>query len=201
VWRTFGFAVGVLVFSVTAALVIGDQEKVAVLAAIALIRSLQLKAFASIQPAPTLSAIAGQGRSIIDDLYPRPCPAGRQPAAPLPPRRRAILWPHRQAISARSDRSSSAPVILAVVSGLPSSAGLIVVPACPAASRRRSRHADTRVWPRPAQYSGGRPVPAAGAAGCPQPGYLQVVRAMVVVLIGPPRRSGLRSGAAIRIAT
>lgn len=30
VWRTFGFAVGVLVFSVTTALVIGDQQKVSV---------------------------------------------------------------------------------------------------------------------------------------------------------------------------
>ena len=107
VWRTFAFAVGVFVFSVTTALVIGDQQKVsvivpaaevvAVLAAIALIRALQVKAFASIQLAPTLSAIAGQGRGIIDDLYPRPYPAGLQPAAPLPPQHRAVLWPHRQA--------------------------------------------------------------------------------------------------------
>jgi uncharacterized membrane protein len=107
VWRTFAVAIGVFVFSVTTALVIGDQEKVsvivpaaevvAVLAAIALIWSLQAKAFASIQLAPTLSAIAGQGRGIIDDLYRRPCPAERQPAAPLPPRRRAVPWPHRQA--------------------------------------------------------------------------------------------------------
>ena len=107
VWRTFAFAVGVFVFSVTTALVIGDQQKVsvivpaaevaAVLAAIALIRTLQVKAFASLQLAPTLAAIAGQGRGIIDDLYRRPCPAGQQPAAPLPPRRRAVLWPHRQA--------------------------------------------------------------------------------------------------------
>ena len=74
------------VFSVTTALVIGDQEKVsvivpaaevvAVLAAIAMIRTLQVKAFASIQLAPTLAAIAGQGRGILDDLYPRPYPAG-----------------------------------------------------------------------------------------------------------------------------
>ena len=98
VWRTFAFAVGVFVFSVTTALVIGDQEKVsvivpaaemvAVLAAIALIRSLQVKAFASIQLAPTLSAIAGQGRGIIDDLYPRPYtpgrPSGRPAAAAAP---------------------------------------------------------------------------------------------------------------------
>ena len=113
VWRTFAFAVGVFVFSVTTALVIGDQQKVsvivpaaemaAVLAAIALIRSLQVKAFASIQLAPTLAAIAGQGRGIIDDLYPRPYTPGRRPAAPLPPRRRAVLWPHRQAILQQLD--------------------------------------------------------------------------------------------------
>ena len=107
VWRTFAFAVGVFVFSVTTALVIGDQQKVsvivpaaevaAVLAAIALIRTLQVKAFASIQLAPTLAAIASQGRGILDDLYRLPYTTGQQPAAPLPPRRRAVLWPHRQA--------------------------------------------------------------------------------------------------------
>jgi uncharacterized membrane protein len=72
VWRTFAFAIGVFVFSVTTALVIGDQPKVsvivpaaevvAVLGALALIRSLQVKAFASIQLAPTLAAIAVPGR-------------------------------------------------------------------------------------------------------------------------------------------
>ena len=113
IWRTFAFAVGVFVFSVTTALVIGDQDKVsvivpaaeivAVLAAIALIRTLQVKAFASIQLAPTLAAIAGQGRGIIGDLYPRPCPAQRPPPAPLPPQRRAIIWPHRQAILQQLD--------------------------------------------------------------------------------------------------
>ena len=115
VWRTFAFAVGVFVFSVTTALVIGDQDKVsvivpaaeivAVLAAIALIRTLQTKAFASIQLAPTLAAIASQGRGIIGDLYPRPCPAHRPSAAPLPPRLRAIIWPHRQAILQQLDLS------------------------------------------------------------------------------------------------
>ena len=108
VWRTFGLAIGVFVFSVTAALVIGNDPKVsvivpitevvAVLAALALIRTLQVKAFASIQLAPTLSAIAAQGRAILDDLYPRPGTDGRPPAAPLPPLRRAVTWPSRQAI-------------------------------------------------------------------------------------------------------
>ncbi len=87
VWRTFAFAVGVFVFSVTTALVVGDQEKVsvvvpaaevvAVLAAIALIRTLQVKAFASIQLAPTLAAIAGQGRGVLEDLYPGRTRQGR----------------------------------------------------------------------------------------------------------------------------
>ena len=93
VWRTFGLAVGVFVFSVTAALVIGNDpevsvivpaaEVIAVLAALALIRALQVKAFASIQLAPTLSAIAARGRGILDDLYPRPGPgdAGSRRAA------------------------------------------------------------------------------------------------------------------------
>jgi uncharacterized membrane protein len=113
VWRTFGLAIGVFVFSVTAALVIGDDaqvsvvvpaaETVAVLAALALLRALQVKAFASIQLAPTLSAIAAQGRGILDSLYPRPGPAGRHPSAPLPPLRRAVTWPHRQAILQQLD--------------------------------------------------------------------------------------------------
>ena len=113
VWRTFALAVGVFVFSVTTALVIGDQQKVslivpavemvALLAAIALIRTLQVKAFASIQLAPTLAAIAGQGRGIVNGLYPRPYTAEPQPGVLLPPRRRAIPWPHRQAILQQLD--------------------------------------------------------------------------------------------------
>ena len=63
------------------------------LAALALIRTLQVKAFASIQLAPTLSAIATHDRGILDALYPRPGPDGRPPAAPLPPlRRSSITW-------------------------------------------------------------------------------------------------------------
>jgi len=113
VWRTFGLAVGVFVFSVTAALVIGNDpevsvivpaaEVIAVLAAVALIRALQVKAFTSIQLAPTLSAIAARGRGILDDLYPQPGPSDRDRAAPLPPLRRAVTWPRRQAILQQLD--------------------------------------------------------------------------------------------------
>jgi uncharacterized membrane protein len=114
VWRTFGLAIGVFVFSVTAALVIGNDpevsvvvpaaEVVAVLAALAMIRALQVKAFASIQLAPTLSAIAAQGRGVLDDLYAGSGPAVRPPVAPLPPLRRPVIWPRRQAILQQLDR-------------------------------------------------------------------------------------------------
>lgn len=133
VWRTFAFAIGVFVFSVTTALVIGDRDRVsvivpatemvAVLAALALIRTLQVKAFASIQLAPTLATLAGRGRRTIEDLYPRPYTADRPPAAPLPPRRRAIRWPHPQAILQQLDvhqllaAASSAVIVLRARTG------------------------------------------------------------------------------------
>ena len=107
VWRTFAVAVGVSVFSVTAALVIANDPRVpvivptvevaAVLLTVALMRVLQVKAFTSIQLAPTLAAAAAEGRGILDDLYRRPATAGPPPAAALPPVRRAVTWPHEQA--------------------------------------------------------------------------------------------------------
>jgi uncharacterized membrane protein len=115
VWRTFGLAIGIFVFSVTAALAIGNDpevsvilpaaEVVAVLAAIAMIRTLQVKAFTSIQLAPTLSAIAARGRAVIDDLYRQPCASDRKPAPlpPLPPLHRTVTWPHRQAVFQQLD--------------------------------------------------------------------------------------------------
>jgi uncharacterized membrane protein len=113
VWRTFGLAVGVFVFSVTAALAIGNDPKVsvivpaagvvAVLVTLALIRTLVVRAFASIQLAPALSAIATQGRVTIDDLYRHPRPGDRQPARQLPALTRTVTWPHRQAILQQLD--------------------------------------------------------------------------------------------------
>ena len=80
-----------------------------------------------------------------------------------------------------------------MVTGLASSAVLITMPFFSAVSRRRSRYADTRVWPHPAQYSGGRPGFSAGAAGRPHPGYLHAGRTVVLtvvvlpLVIGPPK--------------
>jgi uncharacterized membrane protein YdcZ (DUF606 family) len=50
VWRTFAFAVGMFVFSVTTALVIGDQQKVSVIAPAAEMAAV-LAATALIRPA------------------------------------------------------------------------------------------------------------------------------------------------------
>jgi uncharacterized membrane protein len=109
VWRTFGLAIGVFVFSVTAALAIGNDPKVpvivpvaevvAVLVTLALIRTLQVRAFASIQLAPTLSAIAAQG----DELYRHPAGSDRRPAPQLPPLTQTVTWPRRQAILQQLD--------------------------------------------------------------------------------------------------
>jgi uncharacterized membrane protein len=113
VWRTSGLAVGVWVFSVTAALAIGNDPKVsvivpvaevvAVLVALALIRTLVVRAFASIQLAPVLSAIATRGRATIDDLYGHPRTGGPPPPAQFPPLTRSVTWPHRQAILQQLD--------------------------------------------------------------------------------------------------
>jgi|SRR5450631_3185275 uncharacterized membrane protein len=107
VWRSFGLAIGVWVFSVTAALAIGNDPKVSVivpavevvaaLVTLALVRTLVVKAFASIQLAPALSAIAAQGRDTIDDLYRLPRTRDTSPALQLPPLIRTVRWPHRQA--------------------------------------------------------------------------------------------------------
>ena len=113
VWRTSGLAIGMWVFSVTAALAIGNDSKVSVivpavevvaaLVTLALIRTLVVKAFASIQLAPALSAIAAQGRNTIDDLYRLPRTRDTLPAVQLPALIRTVRWPHRQAILQRLD--------------------------------------------------------------------------------------------------
>ena len=80
VWRTFAFAVGVFVYSVTAGLVSGSAGRIsvavpitavlAVLVAFGMIRALQKRAFLSLQLAYVLVALASRGRAVIADVYP-----------------------------------------------------------------------------------------------------------------------------------
>jgi uncharacterized membrane protein len=79
VWRAFAFYTAVVVYSLTAALVIGQDEKtsaivpiaafIAILATIIVYRRLQMGAFKSIQLASALAQVARQGRQVIDGLY------------------------------------------------------------------------------------------------------------------------------------
>ena len=111
VWRAFAFYTAVVVYSLTAALVIGRDEKtsaivpivafVAVLAVIIVYRRLQMGAFKSIQLASALAQIARRGREVIDGLYVPKAPgsnaadgAGRARAVPTADEGlHEILWP------------------------------------------------------------------------------------------------------------
>ncbi|OKK22973.1 hypothetical protein AMK16_03520 [Streptomyces sp. CB00455] len=94
VWRTFAFTVGVFVFTITAGLTIGTRGTVSVLVpcaamilalvALALMRTLQMRAFSSIQLAHSLTAIVTRAHRLFDALYVRPYDPGRAPAAPAP---------------------------------------------------------------------------------------------------------------------
>ncbi|MFD6400249.1 DUF2254 family protein [Nocardia sp. NPDC060249] len=107
VWRTFGFALGLVVFCVTAALAIGKRAEVSVvvpvlamlalLVLIALLRALQLKAFAAIQLAPALGTIADRGRTVLTTLYAAPRPAAPQ----LSPVRTTVVWKQPPAVLQR----------------------------------------------------------------------------------------------------
>jgi len=113
VWRTFGLAIGVFVFSVTATLAIGNDPKVSVLVPVAavvavlvtlvMIRALLVKAFASIQLAPALAAIAARGRVTIDDVYRHQRPSDTQLATQLQPLIRTVRWPRPQVILQQLD--------------------------------------------------------------------------------------------------
>ena len=80
VWHAFGFYAGVLVFSFVAAFSTGGADEVTglipivivalLLAAIALFRSLQMRAFSSVQLASTLAQVTHRGRQVLDGVYP-----------------------------------------------------------------------------------------------------------------------------------
>ncbi|MFJ7125803.1 DUF2254 family protein [Streptomyces sp. NPDC098101] len=82
VWRTFAFTIGLFVFCITSGLAIGSRESVSVfvpcaavlltLVALGLMRTLQMRAFDSIQLGHSLSAIATRAHSLYDGLYVHP---------------------------------------------------------------------------------------------------------------------------------
>ncbi|MFF3429984.1 DUF2254 domain-containing protein [Streptomyces sp. NPDC002602] len=92
VWRAFAFTVGVFVFCVTSGLAIGNHDSVSAfvpcvamvltLIALGLMRSLQMRAFNSIQLGHSLTAIATRAHDVYDGLYPRPYDPDAPPARP-----------------------------------------------------------------------------------------------------------------------
>ncbi|MFF3012795.1 DUF2254 family protein [Streptomyces sp. NPDC057939] len=92
VWRAFAFTVGVFVFCVTSGLSIGVSDSVSALVpclamlssliAIGLMRTLQMKAFGSIQLGHSLTAICDRAHLLFDDLYERPYDPGREARPP-----------------------------------------------------------------------------------------------------------------------
>ncbi|WP_432085435.1 DUF2254 family protein [Streptomyces sp. bgisy095] len=94
VWRTFAFAIGLFVFCVTSGLAIGSRKTVSTfvpsaamlltLVALGLMRTLQMKAFDSIQLGHSLTAITARAHALYDDLYVRPYAPPSPKARPEP---------------------------------------------------------------------------------------------------------------------
>jgi uncharacterized membrane protein len=107
VWWTFAYAIGLFVFCFTAAFAIGNDEKVSVVVpalalalvvgALGLMRVLQTRAFISMLLAPTLAAITGHGREVLDGLYPAGRAVDPQPGV-LPPLNYTVSWPDQPAV-------------------------------------------------------------------------------------------------------
>ncbi len=115
VWRAFALYTAVVVYSFTAALVIGRDDRTSglvpiisvlgVFATILVYRRLQLEAFRSIQLGPTLTQVTRRGMEVIDGLYPVPAHDGpdssedgealRGPESQLG---RIIRWPRGTAV-------------------------------------------------------------------------------------------------------
>ena len=105
VWHAFGFYTGVLVFAFVAAFNASGGDRmsglvpivtvVLLLAAIALFRSLQMRAFSSIQLSSTLAQVTKRGRQVLDGVYPdRPLSEAGEAIGPcaLPNGGREVTW-------------------------------------------------------------------------------------------------------------
>ncbi|MEU4709553.1 DUF2254 family protein [Nocardia salmonicida] len=109
VWRTFGFALGLVAFCVTAAITVGRNPEVSVfvpilamlllLVLIEQLRTLQLRAFSAIQLAPVLGTIADRGRIVLDAVY----TGHDRESRPLPPSPTTIVWQRPPVVLQRVD--------------------------------------------------------------------------------------------------
>ena len=111
VWHAFAFYTGVVVFAFVAAFSTTGVDHVTglvpivtivfLLAAIALFRSLQMRAFSSIQLASTLAQVTQRGRQVLEGVYPdRPLSEAGEVEGPraLPDGRREVIWTGRPGV-------------------------------------------------------------------------------------------------------
>jgi uncharacterized membrane protein len=111
VWHAFGFYTGVVVFAFVAAFGTSGVDRVTglipivtialLLVSIGLFRSLQMRAFSSIQLASTLAQVTQRGRQVLEGVYPdRPLDEAREAEAdrPLPGGRHEVTWTGRPGI-------------------------------------------------------------------------------------------------------
>ncbi|MFD6892612.1 DUF2254 family protein [Streptomyces sp. NPDC059957] len=117
VWRAFAFSVGVFVFSITSGLAIGARKTtvstlvpgiamVLTLVALALMRSLQTRAFHSIQLGHSLTAIATRAHRLFDEVYVRPYDPETATGTASPPPgagATAVLWSGPAVVVQRMD--------------------------------------------------------------------------------------------------
>jgi uncharacterized membrane protein len=113
VWHSFAFFVGTIVYCLTSGLALGDQTQVsiavpslaglAILVSLALFQALQRQAFASIQLAPTLDAIAANGRLVLGTLYAADYQGEVQLGLELPPTQLEVRWTERPRVLQQID--------------------------------------------------------------------------------------------------
>ena len=112
IWWVFAVAVGLFVYSLTAALSLDPAAParasvpavavIVVVVTLALMRSLQFRAFRSIQLAPTLAAVAVAGNEVIARAYPEPYSA-RVSGGPALTTGRTVVWTGSPGVLQRLD--------------------------------------------------------------------------------------------------
>lgn len=145
VWRAFAFTVGVFVFTITAGLSIGARRSVSVvvpcaavvltLIALALMRTLQMRAFDSIQLGRVLTAVARRAHRLFDALYVDPyAPDGRAEPHPPKPPTTTVRWTGPAVVLQQVDvsalvalaRRHDCAVLLRTAPGRPLSRGAVL---------------------------------------------------------------------------
>jgi uncharacterized membrane protein len=113
VWRSFAFFVAVFVYCATAGMVLSNDEEISflvpsialflVLVALGAIRTLQFRAYRSLQLGATLGDITAQGQRVLDVLYEEVPAKADEGHIELPPVEADVRWPNGLGVLAQVD--------------------------------------------------------------------------------------------------